>query len=655
MTGNLVLVEGEDRIDPSEGMRLYEGERSTSERHLRARFVLDDGRELWFTDPRRFGEAFLIDDAGLEARFARLGVEPLSAEFTPEVLGERAAGRTAPLKSFLLDQSQVAGVGNIYADEALYRARLHPLSPAGSMKPEHHLALRDAVVEALEAGLERRRRLDRRLPRRPRREGRRCRTSSSSTPARASPARAAAGRSRGSSSPAARPTSARPARCACANAAPPPPVASHVRPAGQPRSVPGKTVKTEAVVLRSIRYGEADRILHLYSAARGRVNAIAKGVRKPRSRFGGRLEPFFRLDLVLHEGRSELLTVTNVSTVDGYPRLRSSARGPRTPAPAPATRSCGCSTRPSPTGPPTTCSAATSRCSTTRPRERATGVETALAFRLKLALAAGFAPELASCARCGEADHLTGFSGAAGRRRLRRLRGGLLPAHRGGPPLHGRGDRQAARRGPGGRGARPAPGRARGRRDARAPRARAAALPPPERPGPTAARFGHRRIGGRGGNRQSRGPGPRLGGRVPLRAGDAVLPGRAPRRGARQPAPHPLPARPRPHRPLEGVPPPQAQDPGLHRPRGRPLPDPPHPHAGGLRDRPHGRPRAGPQRGPDRGDRARPRPRPPALRPQRRGGARRRPARARRAAASSTTCTRCGSSTCSSATAPAST
>jgi formamidopyrimidine-DNA glycosylase len=154
MTGNLVLVEGEERIDPSEGMRLYEGERSSSERHLRARFLLDDGRELWFTDPRRFGEAFLLDEGGLAARFAKLGVEPLSDEFTPEVLGERSAGRTAPLKSFLLDQSHVAGVGNIYADEALYRARLHPLSPAGSMKPEHHLALRAAVVEALEAGLE---------------------------------------------------------------------------------------------------------------------------------------------------------------------------------------------------------------------------------------------------------------------------------------------------------------------------------------------------------------------------------------------------------------------------------------------------------------------------------------------------------------------
>ena len=66
MTGNLVLVEGEEMLDPSEGRRLYEGERSTSERHLRARFVLDDGREVWFTDPRRFGEAFLIDDADLE-------------------------------------------------------------------------------------------------------------------------------------------------------------------------------------------------------------------------------------------------------------------------------------------------------------------------------------------------------------------------------------------------------------------------------------------------------------------------------------------------------------------------------------------------------------------------------------------------------------
>ena len=155
MTGNLVLVEGEAVLDPSEGRRLYEGERSTSARHLRARFALDDGREVWFTDPRRFGEAFLLDNDQLEGRFAgRVGVEPLSPEFTPEALGAMASGRSAPLKSFLLDQKGVAGVGNIYADEALYRARLHPLSPAGSMKPEHLRELRDAVVASLQAGID---------------------------------------------------------------------------------------------------------------------------------------------------------------------------------------------------------------------------------------------------------------------------------------------------------------------------------------------------------------------------------------------------------------------------------------------------------------------------------------------------------------------
>ena len=138
MTGNLVLVEGEDKLN-----------------HLRARFVLDDGRELWFTDPRRFGEALLLDDAELDAHFApRLGVEPLSGEFTAERLGEIAAGRRAPLKSFLLDQKGIAGIGNIYADEALFRARLHPLSPAESMKPEHLQALREGIVAALEAGLD---------------------------------------------------------------------------------------------------------------------------------------------------------------------------------------------------------------------------------------------------------------------------------------------------------------------------------------------------------------------------------------------------------------------------------------------------------------------------------------------------------------------
>src|SRR6185295_7450488 len=84
-------------------------------------------------------------------------------------------------------------------------------------------------------------------------------------------------------------------------------------------------VKTQAVVLRSIRYGEADRIVHLYTPMRGRVGAIAKGARRARSRFGGRLEPFFRLDLVLYEGRGDMLTVTSAETAAAHPRLREHA------------------------------------------------------------------------------------------------------------------------------------------------------------------------------------------------------------------------------------------------------------------------------------------------------------------------------------------
>src|SRR5215210_1960861 len=81
-------------------------------------------------------------------------------------------------------------------------------------------------------------------------------------------------------------------------------------------------LKTEAIVLRSLRFGEADRILHLYTPHRGRVSAIAKGVRRSRSRFGGRLEPFSHVALVLHEGRSDLMTVTGADSVRPHARLR---------------------------------------------------------------------------------------------------------------------------------------------------------------------------------------------------------------------------------------------------------------------------------------------------------------------------------------------
>jgi DNA repair protein RecO (recombination protein O) len=174
--------------------------------------------------------------------------------------------------------------------------------------------------------------------------------------------------------------------------------------------------KTEAVVLRSIRFGEADRVLHLYSATRGRIGAIAKGSRRPRSRFGGRLEPFFRLHLVLYEGRGELATVTSASTVAGHPRLRESG-----PALEAAARGCDAVLRlldaaeANPAGYSLLCRyLALLDGADGGPASPAADVATALAFRLKLALAAGFAPELGSCARCGEVDGLGGFSGAAG-------------------------------------------------------------------------------------------------------------------------------------------------------------------------------------------------------------------------------------------------
>src|SRR5271157_1812331 len=175
-------------------------------------------------------------------------------------------------------------------------------------------------------------------------------------------------------------------------------------------------VKTEAVVLRSMRYGEADRILHLYTPDRGRMSAIAKGVRRARSRFGGRLEPFFRLHIELHEGRGELLTVTGAQTVEGHPRLRGDAR-----ALDAATRACDAVGRLFETSEPHPGVFNLLCRKLSLLDEQAAGAgrgpigrAATLAFRLKLLLAAGLAPELGACASCGEHEHLVGFSGAAG-------------------------------------------------------------------------------------------------------------------------------------------------------------------------------------------------------------------------------------------------
>ena len=119
------------------GPRLYESHPEA--RYLRAQIALDDGSELWFTDARRFGHAVVLDGEELDAYLdARLGLEPLSDALTPRGAG-RAGGRaTAPLKSFLLDQTRVAGIGNIYADEALWRARA-PSAVAGGLAPARAL------------------------------------------------------------------------------------------------------------------------------------------------------------------------------------------------------------------------------------------------------------------------------------------------------------------------------------------------------------------------------------------------------------------------------------------------------------------------------------------------------------------------------------
>ena len=170
-------------------------------------------------------------------------------------------------------------------------------------------------------------------------------------------------------------------------------------------------LKTEAIVLRSIRYGEADRILHLYTPRHGRVGAIAKGVRRSKSRFGARLEPFFRVRLMLHEGRGDLFTVSSADTVAFHAPLREHAATLDA-----AARACDAVSRLFETSEPhpevfTLLANELALLSADAAQARAAN---GLAFRLKLLLAAGIVPQLASCTTCGEVEHLGGFSPAAG-------------------------------------------------------------------------------------------------------------------------------------------------------------------------------------------------------------------------------------------------
>jgi formamidopyrimidine-DNA glycosylase len=156
MTGSLLHVSRSDAA--VDGMQ----DRETSVAslpdlfHRRAVVMLDDKSDLVYSDVRRFGTWLLLEPGEVEAYIdERVGPEPLGANFGARHLGERLARRRAPVKAVLLDQRALAGVGNIYADEALWRAKLHPLTPANELNSGEVKALHRAVRRTLEQGIAR--------------------------------------------------------------------------------------------------------------------------------------------------------------------------------------------------------------------------------------------------------------------------------------------------------------------------------------------------------------------------------------------------------------------------------------------------------------------------------------------------------------------
>ena len=180
--------------------------------------------------------------------------------------------------------------------------------------------------------------------------------------------------------------------------------------------VMARSTTTEAVVLRSFRLGEADRVLHLYTHERGRVGAVAKGVRKTKSRFGGRLEPFSHVELVLHQGRGDLDTVTGASLVRSHDRIRSepyrlqagmvgleamlklfTEQEANEKAFTALTRFLDALDD-----------------AAVQPGSRAALDPVVLSFQLKLLWVSGYMPHLATCVECGSSESLVSFLPAAG-------------------------------------------------------------------------------------------------------------------------------------------------------------------------------------------------------------------------------------------------
>src|SRR5439155_17158632 len=124
--------------------------------HRRIVVRLDDGSDVAYRDVRRFGTWLLVEADELDPYISdRLGPEPLDRRFTSRRLAERLRGRRAPVKAALLDQRTLAGMGNIYVDEALWRARIHPLRPAGELDDAEIRRIHRGARQALEAGLAR--------------------------------------------------------------------------------------------------------------------------------------------------------------------------------------------------------------------------------------------------------------------------------------------------------------------------------------------------------------------------------------------------------------------------------------------------------------------------------------------------------------------
>lgn len=137
-------------------LRMTGGFRYEPASHERAVLELDDGARIAYRDLRRFGTWRLLEPEDAEGHLAtRLGPEPLERGFTAAYLAQRLSGRTAPVKAAILDQKTVAGLGNIYADEALWHAQIHPLRPAGTLTADEVAALREGIRTALRLGIRR--------------------------------------------------------------------------------------------------------------------------------------------------------------------------------------------------------------------------------------------------------------------------------------------------------------------------------------------------------------------------------------------------------------------------------------------------------------------------------------------------------------------